>query len=425
MSEESVDVEEMYNFLISKEYITDKININLYSHTLKPSLNYIHTEYNHRQIKTIIDDYISSKTKGRPVVFRDVDFPFNFIQGKQNNTDIQLTELERIKIFFLVFFPLYTYYNHVQDKDKQEEMTTNYYTYSLNGKKNDYDNYIETIKEKNKNTSKPEFIDAYLFFINKNIERPIAEVTNEYVNKMNQLFISKLMFASYTYLCFLSNMLNDEIEWLKDKNLNNHNDQKYIKKLEKLKNDLKEVNNIIEQNKNAYILIKNDDIGLKHIGLKQCYDETNEKFIKILTDNEVEKKQITGYNDIFDKKYIISSIYNKLHCENLTNLDEHKFFQLMNLSYKMDLSYKNLLTQFVNLSSINLDKVNTVYTGILEDKNKHCLNIVKNDIENELKKKEEQKEKGGKKSRKRKHNKLKKKRKSTRKKRRKSNKKHR
>ena len=47
MSEVSVNVKpDMYKFLISKEYITNKIDVNLYSYPVKPSLNYIHYNYN-------------------------------------------------------------------------------------------------------------------------------------------------------------------------------------------------------------------------------------------------------------------------------------------------------------------------------------------------------------------------------------------
>ena len=478
MSEESVDVDDMYKFLIDKNYITNNIKKDLYSHTLKLGLNFIHTQYNNLKTTKSINRYIKDKNPN------DNDFPFSFIRGDKNSTDTELTELERKKIFFLVFFPLYDYYNQKQDKDIQNEMTIIYYDLiplemsrfvQTENRIYDYDNYIERIKDKNyKNTGKPEFIDAYLFFIKKNIKQ----------TGTNSHLTSKLMFASYTYLRFLINMLNDEIEWL-DKKINdkqlkyeNENDKKYFEKKINLNNDLNEVKRIIYRYNNATIQIQSN----KSVTLKCCYYETKYVFKKFLEDNKniinrSNYKYLSGENilsgdnalslDDKDKIFIINFFINYVHNNNNNKNIIYYPDKLIYEQQRQD-TYEDVLKNCISLltAKINNPDKKIEHTEKLEHNEKlehteklkyfdhlfevigkvfefisennvdtptnwkELVDTVKNDIIYKLgiKKNEieiEQKEKGGKKSRKRKHNKLKKKRKSTRKKRRKSNKKHR
>ena len=329
----------------------------------------------------------------------------------------------------------------------------------------DYDNYIERIKAKKyKNTGKPEFIDAYLFSIKNKIDDQQTDTKSH--------LTSKFMFASYTYLRFLINILNDEIEWLdkkiKDKQLKNENDEKYFEKKKKLNNDLNEVKRIIYRYNNATIQIQSN----KSVTLKCCYYETKDVFKKFLEDNK---------NIINRSNYKYLSGDNTLSGDNALSLDDKsKIFTINSFIYYVynninDViyftdkviyeqqrleTYEDLLKNCISLLTAKINKPdkkiehteklkhfdylvkyiddffeskNNVY--IKEMKNtltnwKELVGTVKNDIihELEIKKNEielEPNEKGGKKSRKRKHNKLKKKRKSTRKKRRKSNKKHR
>ena len=411
------DENDMYKFLVENKYIQTNINNNIYIFQLKPSSNISHTQYNNRDSTKFLNNFFPNfpfeglkqqlKKETKETELNITKLGHHILSNDENNDEFNLNDLEIKKLIFIfciVFFPFYAENRNI------DRINFKYSKIPRSLVKRENKNYIQLYKEITYlRRKKYEFIDVYIDWVK--------------CDKLKK-------FACYTYLHFLLNMVNDDIEFIEKEKENYDN-------YENIQNDLNiirdEIKKIIDINNYKQI----DSMHLKHL-----YSYIDNEFIKIL---KKKKLNVYGYKL---KQWSDKNFLKSLLKQNNINNDEHNKIDIINYivfylrslptdiigfnehnTFSHKITYDELLTNLLTIlikKEFEIRYIDKAFTSANEYYNnpsklwQTLMETVKNDIKTGL-----QNINGGKKSRKRKHNKLKKKRKSTRKKRRKSNKKHR
>lgn len=275
------DENDMYEFLVKNKYIQTNIDENIYYYPLKLTSNIKHTEYKNKYFinffKTLFPgdfpfSYLKDLNK------EELKLDIKTIENQSQNTNLKVEDLEIKKlvfIFCIVFFPLTNFM-----KTNPTRLKLKYYPKKIvaSSSLNRDNNYIELYKEFI--GKKYEFIDVYIDWVT--------------CNKLKN-------FACYTYLHFLLNMVEADIEFYKNIIENNE----YYENNENTERDLNDIKNnitlIISRNKEKKI----DTDGPTYSAL---YKKTDEEFIKFLNSSKI---------DLLDNNYQYKSGYkNRIEEEN-------------------------------------------------------------------------------------------------------------
>ena len=402
MSNENVYDEDMYDFLVDKNYIQTGIAKDMYVSFFMEHqyiINYkgrYTTKFVQKSLSGLFSRHFPTgyldeiRTRSHPGNYEIPETnPLNFkiVNGQMvlNEDDKNKMEIQKLLfIFFLVFFP-----EHQVEKRLNIDCEHDCKSFKKS--------YIEEFKQYEKYKNKrPEFIDAY-------------------INNVRSHDLK--YFACYTYLNFLFNKVEDDIEF----NKNNKNNNSIENEFNTIRDGIKK---IIDTFKDRQIFSESNK-STPIPTYSTLYKRINREFIRILDSNKKELqdhnyKYLSGYN-AFDRKYFIYLFYNYLIKKNKTKeISEYKFFQLLNLDYYDFL--KQFVTLYMKSNTVEEAKknVNQFFDNIIKEyenysKFEDYAENVKNNIILSI---NNQKQLGGNKSRKRKQ-------KTTRKKRRKSNRKHR
>ena len=350
MGDEKVYDSDMYDFLVKNKYIqTADIDKGIYVSLIVDNLYIIN--YKRRYTTQFVQKSLSGLFRinfptgylyeiqrrfhagnyeipeTNPLNFKNIRG--NIVLNEDDNNKMEIQKL--LFIFFIVFFP-----EHQVKKRLNIDCNNDCSSFKKS--------YIEEFKQYEKyNNKQPEFIDAYI---------------NNVMSKDLKYF------ACYTYLNFLFNKVEDDIEFNKN-NKNNKNNNLIENGLNTIKT---EIETIIDTFKDRQIYSESDRPTPTYSTL---YKRINREFIRIL-DSDSNKKELqdhnyqylSGYN-IFERKYFIYLFYNYLIKENKTKeISEYKFFQLLKLGYY------DFLEQFVTLYMKNTEAkqiVNQFFDNIIKE----------------------------------------------------------
>lgn len=279
------DENDMYGFLVKNKYIQTDIANNIYDSPVKLTSSIQHTLYKNRPFINFIrelfpDDFPFLYLKDLNKEKLNLDIKKIVEQSQSTNLNLKEKEIKKLVfIFCIVFFPLARLMNK-----KTTRLQLKYYPYKIKAPFLNRDtNYIELYNQfiliRGK---KYEFIDVYIDWVK--------------CDKLKN-------FACYTYLHFLLNMVEADIEFYE----NHIKDNKYYKKNQNIETELngikKEITSIIDSNKNKTFYTD----GLTYSAL---YKQTDEEFIKFFGEINLYKygykkviKDINGGNKSRKRKH--------------------------------------------------------------------------------------------------------------------------
>ena len=273
MSNEKVSDEDMYEFLKNNNYIQTGIITNIYDSPVKLTLNIKHfiykSMYFYNSFCKLFSNFPFSYLKD---LNKEKKLDIKKIEEQSQNTSLNLKDLEIKKlvfIFCIVFFPLN---NSMNPLEKKTRLKLKYYPDKIVniGKLNRDTNYIDLYKQHVFNNGKKyEFIDVYIDWV-------------ECDNLKN--------FACYTYLHFLLNMVEGDIEFYQNYMIGKYSH--YYKKIVIIEEELNgikdKIKSIINSNKEKKFYTD----GPTYSAL---YEQTDKEFFKFLNSEDLLNKRVKHY----------------------------------------------------------------------------------------------------------------------------------